>query len=348
MKPWLVALTLALAPAPPAAAQSGARDADAAAGVVAQMEREAAAMKPLVASPLAGEFLAAIGCLPRVAAPRVVFYDKAKATALSAGQAAGMTAEQLQGHERRELDEAFYYTTRYGTPVAFVRPLEILGQAGVKSADGLKLADFGFGSIGQLRALAARGADATGIEVDPLLQALYSEAGDTGRIARCAAAGEGSDGRLMLVFGRFPAEPATVEKVGGGYDVFVSKNTLKRGYIHPSQPVDPKRLVQLGVDDETFLRAVLALLKPGGRFLIYNLCPAPAKEGEPYIPWADGRCPFDRELCEGAGFEVLAFDVDDTPAARALGAALGWGADMDLEADLFGTYTLLRKPAAPR
>jgi SAM-dependent methyltransferase len=258
-----------------------------------------------------------------------------------------MTPEQLTGYERRELDETFFYSTRYGTPVAFVRPLELLGQAGVTSVDGLKLLDFGFGTIGQLRALASAGAQVTGVEVDPLLQALYSQPGDTGTITRCAAAGEGRDGRLTLVFGRWPAEPAAVEQAGGDYDLVISKNTLKRGYIHPERPVDPRRLVQLGVDDEAFVRAVFALLKPGGFALIYNLCPAPAPDDQPYIPWADGRCPFARELCEQAGFEVAAFDVDDTPAARAMGAALGWGTDMDLEADLFGTYTLLRRPAEP-
>jgi hypothetical protein len=311
------------------------------------MQAEAAAMRALTTSSLTGEFLGAIGCLPSLEVPRVVFYDKAKSLALNEAQAASLTPEQLAGYERRELDETYFYTTHYGTPVAFVRPLEILGQAGVKSFDGLKLVDFGFGSIGQLRALASAGAEVTGIEVDALLQALYSQPGDTGTIARCAAAGEGRDGRLTLVFGHWPAEPAAVEAAGGGYDLFISKNTLKRGYIHPERPVDPRRLVQLGVDDETFVRAVFERLKPGGSFLIYNLHPAPAPDDKPYIPWADGRCPFARELCEQAGFEVAAFDVDDTPAARAMGAALGWGEDMDLEADLFGTYTLLRRPAAP-
>jgi len=342
MSPILPALALLLVPQSAAPAETAP-----APGAVAQLQAEAAAMKPLVSSPLASGFLAAIGCLPPLEAPRVVFHDKAQGRALSAEQAAAMTPEQLEGYERRELDEAFYYTTRYGTPVAFVRPLEILGQAGVRTADGLKLADFGFGTIGQLRALAATGAGVTGIEVDALLQALYSQPGDTGTVARCEAAGEGPDGGVTLVFGRFPAEAAAVERVGEGYDVFVSKNTLKRGYIHPEQPVDPRRLVQLGVDDEDFVRAVFALLKPGGFALIYNLCPAPAKDGEPYIPWGDGRCPFALELCEKAGFRVVEFDRDDTPAARAMGAALGWGTDMDLEADLFGTYTLLRRPAEP-
>jgi hypothetical protein len=325
-------------------------------GVVEQLQAEAAAMQPLVTSPLANEFLKVIPCLPRIETPRVVLYDKAKGHALTQEQAAAMTPEQLEGHEETEIDEAYYYTTRYGTPVAFVRPLEILGQAGVKTADGLKLLDFGFGSIGQLRALASAGADAVGVEVDPLLEAIYAQPGDTGQVARCAAAaagadadaaaaGEGRDGSVSLVFGRFPAEAPVVERVGGGYDAFISKNTLKRGYIHPERPVDPRRLVQLGVEDEAFVRAMFELLKPGGHALIYNLCPAPAKEDEPYIPWADGRSPFSRELYERVGFVVSAFDADDTGAARAMGAALGWAEQMDLESDLFGTYTLLLKPA---
>jgi hypothetical protein len=77
--------------------------------------------------------------------------------------------------------------------------------------------------------------------------------------------------------------------------------------------------------------------------MIYNLHPRQAGPEEPYIPWADGRFPFARELCERLGFEVLAFDVDDSEAARAMGKAFGWDEQMDLENDLFATYTLLRK-----
>ena len=138
--------------------------------------------------------------------------------------------------------------------------------------------------------------------------------------------------------------------VGGGYDLFVSKNVLKRGYIHPSQPVDEKKTIKLGVDDEAFVRAVFALLNPGGRMLIYNLAPAPAPPGKPYIPWADGRSPFPRELFERVGFRVVAFEVDDTAAARAMAHALGWDRGpeaMDLSRDLFGQYTLVEKPREP-
>jgi len=107
--------------------------------------------------------------------------------------------------------------------------------------------------------------------------------------------------------------------------------------------VDPRRLVHLGVDDETFVKAMFAVLEPGGLAMIYNLHPPQAPEDQPYIPWADGRSPFTRELYETVGFEVLTFDVDDSAAARAMGKAFGWDAQMDLEKDLFATYTLLRK-----
>ena len=160
---------------------------------------------------------------------------------------------------------------------------------------------------------------------------------------RAGAAGSGQPGTVRMLYGHFPAEADLVSKVGGGYELFVSKNTLKRGYIHPEREVDPRKLVHLGVSDEIFLETVYALLEPGGLAMIYNLHPRQAGEDEPYIPWADGRCPFTRELCERTGFEVLAFDVDDCEAARAMGTALGWDEQMDLKNNLFATYTLLRK-----
>ena len=305
-----------------------------------QVMQEAAAISGQVRSPFARALLGGFGCLPSVA-PRVAYYNKDTRKALSEADASKMTEAELTGFARKDIDERFYYFTRYGTPVAFVRPMEILGAAGLKSPEGLKIADFGFGSIGQLRALASIGANATGIEVDPLLQVIY--AGEPGPVARCAVAGAGRDGSIQLVFGQFPADPAVVKQVGGGYDVFVSKNTLKHGYIHPEREVDPRMLVHLEVDDETFVRAVYDVLKPGGYLLIYNLCPAPSTPDEPYKPWSDGRSPFVREVYERVGFKVLAFDVDDTPAARAMGKTFEWGTEEELATDLFGTYTLLQK-----
>jgi len=310
---------------------------------VDKMVQEAAAMQPLVTSPLARAYLSAIACLPHVDT-RTVYYNKQTRDAMTVAGAGALSEEQRAGYEETEIPEDFFYYTRYGTPVAFVRPLDILGHAGVKDADGLKIVDFGFGTIGQLRALASFGADANGVEVDPLLQAIYSEAGDTGAVPRCKTAGTGDGGSVHLVFGQFPADTGVTKEVGGGYDVFISKNTLKRGYIHPEHDVNPKLLVQLRVDDETFVRAMYDALKPGGFALIYNLCPAPSKPDEPYKHWADGRSPWPKELYERVGFAVITYDQNDDQAARAMGKALGWDEQMNLETDLFGLYTLLRKP----
>jgi SAM-dependent methyltransferase len=306
-----------------------------------QIYQEVAAIGPQATSSFAKSLLMGFRCLQPIQ-PMAAYYNKETRSALSEADAKKLTEEQLKGYAKRDIDDAFYYFTRYGTPVAFVRPVELLGQAGVKSADGLKLVDFGFGSIGQLRALASVGADVTGIEVDPLLELMYAK--EPGTVARCSVAGTGRDGSIALAYGQFPKEADIVKQVGGGYDVFVSKNTLKRGYVHPEKEVDPRMLVHLDVDDETFVRAVYDALKPGGFFLIYNLCPAPSKPEEPYKPWADGRSPFSTETYQKVGFKVLAFDVDDTVAARAMGKTFSWGTEEDLAKDLFGTYTLVQKP----
>jgi hypothetical protein len=43
------------------------------------------------------------------------------------------------------------------------------------------------------------------------------------------------------------------------------------------------------------------------------------------------------------GFKVLAFDVDDSEPARAMGKVFGWGTDEDLAKNIFGMYTLVQK-----
>ena len=308
---------------------------------VDQMKTEAKAMAPQAPASLAKSFLAGFECLGSIK-PMAAYYNKETRAAITEAEASKMTEEQLKGFQKRDIDDQFYYFTRYGTPVAFVRPVEIIGESGISSPYGLKIVDFGFGSIGQLKVLSMLGAHATGIEVDPLLQIMY--ASETGKVKRCAAAGAGPDGSITLAYGQFPKDPAVVKQVGGGYDVFVSKNTLKRGYIHPEQEVDPRMLVHLDVSDEIFLKAVYDALKPKGLFLIYNLCPAPAKAGEPYKPWADGRCPFDEATFRKVGFQVMAMDVDDTPAARKMGETLGWGTKEELAKDLFGMFTIVQKP----
>jgi hypothetical protein len=325
---WLALAATSVAAAPADTTQVGA------------LTAEAASLRPLFHSPLVTRFLDAVPSLPHEA-PRTILCDSSRTRCWSEAEAAALPDTQRAHLVRRTLDETFYYVTRYGSPLAYARPLEILSQAGFASAAGRRIADFGYGTIGHLRLLAMNGADVHGIEVDPLLRALY--ANDRGPIT-------GGKGSIALHDGQWPAEAGLVAEVGNGYDLFISKNTLKRGYVHPAEQVNPRMLVHLGVDDSTFVAALVHTVKPGGLVMIYNLCPAPAPPGKPYIPWADGRCPFDRALLDRR-FAVLEYDRDDSRAARAMAHALGWDAGdhpMNLEKDLFATYTLLRRRPLPR
>jgi hypothetical protein len=311
--------------------------------VLRQLRSEAVSLAPLVQTPWVRDFLAATAALPSVPT-RVVYVDEADDLAYTDHQAQELDADVLATLDRRELDEQYYYFTRYGTPLAYARPLDLLAEHGLDGIEGRRIFDFGYGGIGHLRLLASLGADAVGVEVDPVLDALYSTSTDTGTIEGVGAA----SGRIKLVHGSYPAEANVRAAVGGGFDVIISKNVLKRGYVHPAEPVDPEQLVHLGVSDEAFVAAFFEALVPGGLVMIYNLCPAPAPAGEPYIPWADGHSPFPRELLEAAGFEVLLFDQDDTETIRSFGRALDWDEGeeaMDLQNDLFAWFTILRKPA---
>jgi hypothetical protein len=309
---------------------------------VVALRDEAKSLAPLARTAIGMRFLAATGQLPAIPT-RQIYHDSTRTRWF-----AGHEAEALPDSVRamlvpRALDEGFYYNTRYGSPLAYLRPLEVLGEAGLADLAGRRIADFGYGTIGHLKLLAALGAEAHGIDVDPMLRAIYAWPGDQGPAAAGTA---GATGSVVLHDGRFPADRAIAHAVGAGYDVFMSKNTLKRGYLHPEQAVDPRMRVHLGVSDTAYVRYVAGILKPGGWLLVYNLSPAPNAPGRPYRPWADGRCPFDRALLEAEGFEVLAYDEDDTSEARSMAHALGWDAGpgaMKLEQDLFALYTLARR-----
>ena len=312
---------------------------------VAVLKREASAVDRLVTSRLAKNFLKATASLP-VIAPRTLYLDEVTKTYLSEAGTAALSQEEKGKLKRIPIDDSFYFNTKYGSPLAYSRPLEVLGRRGLDDVSGLKLLDFGYGTIGHLRLLAGLGAQVTGVDVDPLLHALYSAPEDQGFVKNP----EGRDGRVRLIDGRFPAEKAIQAAVAGGYDLIISKNTLKNGYVHPEQPVEPRRLLNLGVDDAMFVAALHQALKPGGRVLIYNISPAPSPPGEPYKNWADGRCPFPKKVWEAAGFRVVAFDQDDSEPMRAVGHALGWDqgdSPIDLKLDVFAKYSLMEKPKGP-
>ena len=296
----------------------------------------------------ARRFLERATTLPREAT-RTLFHDEDRSHYFTEAEAAALPAEARARLVREEQTEEDYYNTHYGSPLSYARPLDLLFSKGAALPPGSRLLDFGYGYIGHLRLLASMGVHTTGVDVWPLLRALYASPGDQGEITGPA----GEKGSIRLLDGRFAADPSIVRAVGGGYDVVIAKNVLKKGYIHPDRPVpNPKKQVTLGVSDEVELAAFFEALRPGGYFMIYNICPAPTPPDKPFVPYSDGRSPFTRAQWQAAGFEVLVLDQDDTAAIQDLGHRIGWDQPydgepgMDLVHDLSVLYTLVRRPPA--
>ncbi|MEX2218974.1 MAG: hypothetical protein WD749_09460 [Phycisphaerales bacterium] len=330
-----------IAPATPPPTQSPARPA-AEARFLDELTREAAAIRPIVETDLARAFLDTAAQLPEIE-PRTLHRNAKTREALTEDQFNALPEERRAGFTKRTYDSRFYYTTGYGSPTIYARPIDVLAKHGLASLKNKKVMDFGYGMIGQGRMMALLGADVHGIDVEPLFALLYSRPGDTGEII----SDSGERGRLTLHHGQWPGDPAIAEAVGGGYDAIVSKNTLKMGYIHPARETDTSRLVHLGVTDEEFLKASFNALKPGALFLVYNLSPRQTPPDKPYLPHADGKFPFERSLVERTGFEVLEWDRTDDDAARAVFAALDPSKPPEsFNESIFSWHTLLRRPSA--
>jgi hypothetical protein len=338
----------ASAPVPSTAASASAAPDPWSERGLARLRSDARRLAPTVKSEGARLFLSRVSELPKID-KRALFTDADKLHYYTEAEAAALPADQRAALKPYPVDEDEYYNTHYGSPLSYTRPLDILFSRGVTLPPGSKYLDFGYGYSGQLRLLATQGVQATGVDVWALLRALYSFPGDQGPVT----GPRGEKGSVRLIDGRFPADPAVVSAVGAGYTLILSKNVLKRGYLHPERPVEnPKRLIHLDVPDEVAIKAFFDALVPGGHFLIYNICPALTPPDKPFVPWSDGRSPFTRAQLEAAGFEVLEFDHDDKPAVQVMGRALGWDQPedgepgMDLVNDLSVLYTLVRKPPA--
>ena len=316
---------------------------------VKKLVSEANALAPLARSDLSRRFLAATDSLPAIA-PRLVFQDPQTREYFSPAEAAALTDARRSKLLKTELDEFRYYYSKYGSPLAYMRVLDLAAENGIDDVAKKRVMDFGYGSIGQLRLLASLGARVTGIDPDSYLDALYSESRDQGSVALAGRLLWLGGGDITLVHGNYPKDPAMVARVGQGYDLIISKNTLKRGYLKPERKVEKRLLVELGVSDEVFLKTLSTALNPGGKLIIYNLYPKPAAAHEAYKPWADGRSPFSRRQFEKAGLRVLALDSPDHERAREIGRALKWDRNDkgevidDLDTNLFASYTILEKP----
>jgi hypothetical protein len=312
---------------------------------------EANALMPLAQSDLAKRFLTATESLPGVA-PRTVYVNEMTREYYSPTEFAALPEATRVRLNKTELDDYRYYYTKYGSPLAFFRALDIATSVGMSDVAGKRILDFGYGSIGHMRLLASLGANMTGVDPDSYLDALYSDAGDQGSVPPAAGRGRGifgGKGSITLAHGYYPKEATMVTRVGQGYDIIFSKNTLKRGYLKPERKADKRQLIDLGVSDEVFLKTLVNALNPGGKIVIYNLYPTPSGPKEVYKPYADGRSPFTREQYEKAGLKVLAFEADDNAAIRRIGRALKWdknekGESIDnLETNLFAMYTVLER-----
>src|SRR5262249_59225540 len=110
---------------------------------------------------LARRFLEATADLPAIA-PRTLYRDPDTKAYLTDASASRLAAATRKGFDLVAIDETFYYTTKYGSPLAYVRPLEVLGRDGVADVAGRKVLDFGYGTVEHLRLLASLSADATG------------------------------------------------------------------------------------------------------------------------------------------------------------------------------------------
>lgn len=275
--------------------------------VTERMKSDAEALAAIARSDVARSFLAATAKLGDPGT-RTIYRNREKGVAVSKRAYDAMPADERAGLAARECTPDFYYETGYGSPLVYVRTLDLAAPHLPQSQGGSRprVLDFGYGSIGHLQLLAHCGVDAYGVDVEPVFPALYSEPGDTGPIGT---------GSVSIHKGQWPAEKPLRDAIGGGYSLITSKNTLKNGYIHPSPPagqaVDPARMVHLGVLDEEFLARVHDALVPGGVFLIYNICPPQNPPDKEYLLWADGTSPFTRAAFEKAGFEVIAFDARD-------------------------------------
>lgn len=317
--------------------------------VLQRLVDEAEALRPLAQSSMTRQFLDATRALPAVA-PRIVFLNELTREYFSAAGKAALPAATRNKLAEVHLDEYRYYFTKYGSPLAYLRALELAAANGIGDVAGKRILDFGYGGIGQLRLLASLGAHVTGIDPDSYLDALYSVDRDQGAVPPATGMRRGHPGTIALAHGYWPKDPKMVERVGQGYDLILSKNTLKKGYIKPERKIDKRQQIDLGVSDDNFLKAIHSTLSPGGKLIIYNLYPKPPDGKNAYNPQADARSPYSREQYEKAGLHVLAFNVEDHAMARNMGRALKWDRNekgeitSDLETSLYAMYTLVTRP----
>lgn len=309
------------------------------------LRAEAARLAPTIQTEAAREWAAATAKLTPIT-PRSIWFRQEPRSLLSASEYAALAEGDRAGYTERPITDQSYYATNFGTPLCYARCLDIAAEAGgLETFEDTRVLDYGYGQIGQVRMLAACGADVVGVDPAAGLRVRYSLPEDQGAYpASDAGSAGGAQGSVTLVTGFWPGEAATATAVGTGFDVIIARNVLKHGYVHPIGEVPAGSQINLSCSDEEFLKAVFDALNPGGVMVIYNLGGPRLRDGA-YDPSADINCPWTRAMLESAGFEVVAFDMDDSEPTREHAVVFGWAAETDpLGSQWFSLYTVIRKP----
>ncbi|HEX8876355.1 MAG TPA: hypothetical protein VF777_06375 [Phycisphaerales bacterium] len=299
---------------------------------VAKLQAVAKGLRGHAQSDLARDWLDATGSLPWVR-PRRLYQYPAKKDLFPHAAVMKLPPEHRAMLLSREFGERAYYDGRYAAGLSYWTVIETLARAGVTSLAGLRVLDIGYGTILPLRLMACLGARLTGVDTDTFPIAMYAEPSDTGAIrAITAVTNPGRvNGSIELARGRVGVDWAPAE-----YDVIVSRNTLKRGYVHPLDGQAPS--VQLGMDDDAFLGSLRGALTRGGLVVVYNTF-----DQDDAGPGSDGRCPFDRPAFAKAGFEVVGLDEPDDDAQGAYAEVMrGVGAAAAGTATPRALYSLVR------
>ena len=300
---------------------------------LAPLKQDATALQEIYTSEQARQMLNEVEHLP-VMEPRTIHVAVRPNRGYTQSQYEALSEEEREGLQAYEVDAAKYYSTFYGTPLVYARVPELLRTFAPEfSFSDARIMDLGYGQLGQLRLWAQMGADVVGVEVDPILSAMYDGCAAVGNIENA--------GSVALVEGAWPNDDTCRKQVGGGYDLIVSRNLLKKGYVKPEK-LNPQFPVPVawGMSDTEAVQHFYDALAPGGIVLIESLGPKP----DPEKPWSDIANPWERAAWEQVGFEVLAHDTDESKFARAQGMALGWDERMDLENGLYAVYSIYRKP----
>src|SRR5262245_4100094 len=113
-------LPLAMLLLQPLLAQTGSRPESRGPAVVAGLRAEADALRPLATSALTKAFLDATAALPEPE-PRVVHQRRSTREFVSPAAFQALAAQSLPDFERVTITPARYYTTFYGSPLAYLR-----------------------------------------------------------------------------------------------------------------------------------------------------------------------------------------------------------------------------------